>query len=215
MVVDGAGSRAEARDINVNHPLQFGGLTIFQSSYQQLEEGARARLRIVDRASGAGRELLIGAGEKIEAAEGLSYSMVDHRRTSPASARPSRYSAKRTGSARRSSGLRQGARRFRRAQPRRPLCLSFTGLRGCTRPGCQIARDPSTPIIYAGCFFLFAGCAIAFYTAHKRIWVRITSSGVEIGGAAHRNADAFRLEFEEICERIGLQAEDQGAARAA
>lgn len=81
--------------------------------------------------------------------------------------------------------------------------------------GLQIARDPSTPIIYAGCFFLFVGCAIAFYTAHKRIWARVTPAGVELGGAAHRNADAFRLELEEICAGIGLEAPKQGAARAA
>ena len=206
VVVDGQGRELKHATINVNHPLQFGGLTIFQSSYQQLEEGARARLRIVDRASGAVRELLIGAGEKIEAAEGLSYSIVDHRQDF--------------------AGLGEAVQVLREEDGKRPakfwsfarapegfdarnradrFAVSFAGTAQLYATGLQIARDPSTPIIYAGCFFLFAGCAIAFYTAHKRIWVCITSSGVEIGGAAHRNADAFRLEFEEICERIGLQ----------
>jgi hypothetical protein len=36
-----------------------------------------------------------------------------------------------------------------------------------------------------------------------------------LGGAAHCNADAFRLELEEICAGIGLEAPKQGAARAA
>ena len=59
-----------------------------------------------------------------------------------------------------------------------------------------------------------SAAGFAFYTAHKRIWARITSAGVEMG-AAHRNADAFRLEFESICAAVGLQGGQQAEALAA
>jgi hypothetical protein len=65
------------------------------------------------------------------------------------------------------------------------------------------------------CFFLFAGCGIAFSTSHKRVWARVTVEAVELGGAAHRNADGFRIEFEEICASIGLRASDSTADLAA
>lgn len=216
VVLDDQGRELKRATINVNHPLQFGGLTIFQSSYQQLEEGARARLRFVDNASGAGREILLAAGEKVEAADGLNYSVVDHRDDF--------------------AGLGEAVQVLREENGKRPatfwsfakapegfdarnrsdrFAVSFAGTAQMYATGLQIARDPSTPIIYAGCFFLFAGCAIAFYTAHKRIWARVTSSGVELAGAAHRNADAFRLEFEAICANIGLDAQEQVTARAA
>ncbi len=85
------------------------------------------------------------------------------------------------------------------------FAIEFRGLAQMYATGLQIARDPSTPIIYLGCFFLFVGCAIAFYTAHKRIWVRVEKGTVKLGGAAHRNGDGFRTEFEQLCAELGLE----------
>ena len=210
VVLDGQGNELKRATINVNHPLQFGGLTIFQSSYQPLEEGTRARLRVVDNASGAAQEALLAPGDKLEAADGLTYSLVDYQENF--------------------AGLGEAVQVLREEEGRRPakfwvfarapagfdarnrsdrFALSFSGMAQMYATGLQIARDPSTPIVYLGCFFLFVGCGIAFYAAHKRIWARVTPAGVEMGGAAHRNADAFRLEFESICAAVGLQGAAQ------
>lgn len=216
VVLDGEGRELKRATINVNHPLQFGGLTIFQSSYQPMEEGVRARLRIVGAATGAARDVLVAPGEKIEAEEGLTYSVADWRED---------Y-----------AGLGEAVQVLREEEGKRPtrfwafvkapegfdarnrpdrFALSFAGTAQRYATGLQIARDPSTPMIYAGCFFLFVGCGIAFYTAHKRVWARLTPAGVELGAAAHRNADAFRLELETICASVGLHDLEQAPARAA
>ncbi|HZR09849.1 MAG TPA: cytochrome c biogenesis protein ResB [Myxococcales bacterium] len=216
VVLDGQGNELKRATINVNHPLQFGGLTIFQSSYQQLEEGLRARVRIVDSGSGASRVLLVAPGEKIEAAEGLTYSIVDHRADFAGLGEAVQVLREENGKpAGKFWSFAKAPEGFDARNRADRFAVSFAGTAQLYATGLQIARDPSTPIIYAGCFFLFAGCAIAFYTAHKRIWARVSSSGVAIGGAAHRNADAFRVEFEDICARIGLGAGRQGPARAA
>jgi cytochrome c biogenesis protein len=70
--------------------------------------------------------------------------------------------------------------------------------------GLQIARDPSTPVVYAGCFLLFCGIGIAFYTSHKRVWVQLREGRIALGGAAHRNAESFGREFAELCEALGV-----------
>ena len=80
--------------------------------------------------------------------------------------------------------------------------------------GLQIARDPSTPVVYTGCFLLFFGIGIAFYTSHKRIWVQLRDGTIALGGAAHRNAESFGREFEELCEALGVPGRI-GAERAA
>jgi cytochrome c biogenesis protein len=215
VLLDGQGRELKRGTINVNHPLQYAGLTLFQSSYQPVEEGSRARVRIVDRKSGEGQDLMVAAGEKIEAAEGLSYSVADYREDF--------------------AGLGAAVQVVREEQGHKParfwifakappdfdahnradrFALSFSGMAQLYATGLQIARDPSTPIIYLGCFFLFAGCGIAFYTSHKRVWARVTPAGVELGGAAHRNADSFRVEFEEISAAVGLAANNAPARSA-
>jgi cytochrome c biogenesis protein len=216
VALDDQGNELKRATINVNHPLRIRGLTIFQSSYQPLEDGARARLRLLDRQSGEAADLLLSPGEKIEAADGLTYTVVD---TSEDFAnlgeavqvlreeegkRPSRFWV--FAKAPQGFDARNRADRF---------SLSFSGTAQLYATGLQIARDPSTPIVYLGCFFLFLGCGIAFYTSHKRIWARVTGSGVELGGAAHRNADAFRLELESICAAVGLDAAGPAHALAA
>jgi cytochrome c biogenesis protein len=204
VVLDAQGNEVKRATINVNHPLQYGGVTIFQSSYQALEEGSRARLRFVDNASGSAKELLLAPGEKVEA-DGLTYSVTDYREDfagmgeavqvlrEEEGKRPSRFWV-----------FRKAPDGFdARNRPDR-FALSFAGTAQLYATGLQIARDPSTPIVYAGCFLLFLGCGIAFYTSHKRVWARITPACVQLGAAAHRNAEAFRTEFESICASIGL-----------
>ncbi len=214
VLLDGEGRELKRGTINVNHPLQYAGLTIFQSSYQQLEDGPKARVVFVE-PDGTRHEMDVSAGEKVDAGEGLSYTLVDYRED---------Y----TGQGPAVQVLREEDGRratkfwvFTKAPPgwdakNRPdrLAIEFSGMRDLYATGLQIARDPSTPIVYAGCFFLFLGCAIAFYTSHKRIWARVTKSRVELGAAAHRNADGFRLEFEDICAKV-LKAPAKPAAKAA
>ncbi len=216
VVLDEQGNELERATINVNHPLHVGGLTIFQSSYQPLEEGPRARLRIADVASGNAQQVLLAPGEKVEAADGLTYSVVDYQEDFAGlgeavqvlreedGKRPTRFWV----FAKAPEGFDGRNRRDR-------FALSFSGLAQLYATGVQIAHDPSTPIVYLGCFFLFLGCGIAFYTAHKRVWARIAPGRVELAGAAHRNADAFRLEFESICAAVGLEAAKDAKALAA
>jgi cytochrome c biogenesis protein len=215
VLLDGEGRELKRGTVNVNHPLQYAGLTIFQSSYQPIEDRARARLRFVERATGVAHDVMAAAGEKIDAAEGLSYTAVDYRDDFAGMGSAVQVQREEQGHratkfwlfAKAPAGFDERNRGDR-------FALSFAGTAQLHATGLQIARDPSTPIIYLGCFFLFAGCGIAFYTSHKRIWARMTAAGVELGGAAHRNADSFRIEFEDICKAVGLARED-APARAA
>jgi len=189
--------------ITVNHPLRYGGLTFYQASYAQLEEGQRARIVLRDRATGKAREMMVAAGESIDAADGLSYQLVtynpDFAGLGPA------VQVMRSEDGRSSSfwvfakdaGFdgRNRADRF---------AFSFDRLAPLYATGLQIARDPSTPIVYLGCFLLFAGIGIAFYTSHKRVWAQEAPGKLALAGASHRNAEAFGREFGELRAELGL-----------
>ena len=204
--------------INVNHPLRYGGLTIYQASYQKLDEQSRAKMTLIDKASGQKRDLLVGPGEPIDAADGLRYSVVDYNENfsglGPA-AQVLRTEIK-AGQAFPAEGAPpKGAKTttfwvFAKA----PLfdldnrddrfAFSFAQLQPLYATGLQIAKDPSTPIIYLGCFLLFAGIGIAFYTAHKRVWVKLDGAKVALGGASHRNGEVFGDDFDALCGELGL-----------
>jgi cytochrome c biogenesis protein len=183
--------------ITVNHPLRFGGLTFYQASYAQLDEGQRAKLALRDRATGETRPLMLAPGEPLQAAEGLTYRVVEHNPDfgglGPA------VQMVRTEDGKRSTFwvFAKDPGFDARNRPDR-FNFSFERLAPLYATGLQIARDPSTPVVYLGCFLLFAGIGIAFYTSHKRIWVQAGLGKVALGGASHRNAEAFSREFGEI-----------------
>ena len=91
----------------------------------------------------------------------------------------------------------------RRNRPDR-FAFSFERLTPLYATGLQIARDPSTPIVYTGCFLLFLGIGIAFYTSHKRVWAQVSQGRLALGGASHRNPEAFSHEFAGLRAELGL-----------
>ena len=208
VVYEDLGSREPGREltratITVNHPLRYGGLTFYQASYAQLEDGQRAKVVLRDRASRTTREMMVSADEVIEGAEGLTYRLVEYSQDF-AGLGPA-VQVVRTEDGRRSSfwvfardsgfDARNRADRF---------SFSFERLAPLYATGLQIARDPSTPVVYAGCFLLFAGIGIAFYTSHKRVWVQVAAGKVALGGASHRNAEAFGREFAQLRQDLSL-----------
>ncbi len=231
---DGTAGQLLAREtITVNHPLRYAGLTFYQASYQQLEEGMRARVKVLDKATGAEVERVAAPGEPIEAAEGLSYQVVDYqedfaglgpavqvvRAEEPPGSRPE---AGPDGRMRPSKGAKISsfwvfARRpdFDRDNRDDRFAFRFDRLTQFYATGLQIARDPSTPVVYSGCFLLFIGIGIAFYTSHKRVWAQLRDGKLALGGAAHRNAEAFGREFDELCQALGVPAPGGGARAAA
>jgi cytochrome c biogenesis protein len=206
VVYQDLGSREPGRElaratISVNHPLRYGGLTFYQASYAQLEEGQRAKIGVRDQVTGRTRELMVAAGETIDAAEGLNYQLVAHN-PDYAGLGPA-VEVLRTEDGRTSSFwvFANDPGFDARNRPDR-FSFSFERLSPLYATGLQIARDPSTPVVYLGCFLLFAGIGISFYTSHKRIWAQAASGKVALGGASHRNAEAFGREFASLREQI-------------
>jgi cytochrome c biogenesis protein len=196
-----AGAELARATITVNHPLRFGGLTFYQASYVQLDEGERAKISLRDRATGESRSLMVGAGEPIDAAEGLRYQVVDY--NPDFSGLGPAVQVVRVEDGKRSSFwvFAKDPGFDGRNRPDR-FSFSFERLAPLYATGLQIARDPSTPVIYLGCFLLFAGIGIAFYTSHKRIWAHAAGGKLALGGASHRNAESFSREFGEIREEL-------------
>ena len=225
------GRTLATKTITVNDPLKFGGLTFYQASYRQLEEGARARVALIDKATSREKDFFVSAGDPIDAADGLSFQLVDYQEDyagmGPA-VQVVRTEEPAGGAAAASAGpvapTAMGPRKIPSPQAKlssfwvfakKPdfdrdnrtdrFALRFVKVAPLYATGLQIARDPSIPIIYTGCFLIFAGLFVAFYTSHKRLWIRVDAGRIALGGAAHRNQEVFSREFEKLCEDLQMK----------
>ncbi len=165
----------------------------------------RARVRVRDRATGKSRELMLGAGEPFQAAEGLSYQLTDYNQDF-AGLGPAVQVLRTEDKQQKSFWVFARDADFDRRNRDDRFSFGFDRLAPLYATGLQIARDPSTPFVYTGCFLLFFGIGIAFYTSHKRIWAQVAQGKVALGGASHRNAEAFSREFEDVSAALGLSA---------
>ncbi len=204
---DGTPGRELKREtISVNHPLKWAGLTFYQASYRQLDEGMKAKVKLLDKVARTGRELLVGAGDKIGAAEGLTYQLTDYQEDFASLGPAVQVLRTEDGKAGGTNSFWVFSRApdFDRDNRDDRFAFQFDRLAPFFATGLQIARDPSTPVVYTGCFMLFLGIGIAFYTSHKRIWAKVQDGRVALGGAAHRNAESFSQEFDDLCAGLGL-----------
>src|SRR5689334_6818430 len=187
VVYEDLGSREPGRElarasITVNRPLRYGGLTFYQASYAQLEQGQRAKIAMRDRATGKVREMMVAAGDAIDAAQGLTYRLLDY--SADFAGLGPAVQVERIEDGRKSSFwvFAKDAGFDGRNRPDR-FAFAFDRLAPLYATGLQIARDPSTPIVYLGCFLLFAGIGVAFYTSHKRVWAQVSAGKLSLGGA--------------------------------
>lgn len=64
--------------------------------------------------------------------------------------------------------------------------------------GLQISYDPGLPIIWAGCLLMVVGMFLSFYLPFKRVWVKVSAQGVEMGGRSYKDRADFEKEFEQL-----------------
>ena len=76
--------------------------------------------------------------------------------------------------------------------------IKSTNIRQYT--GLQVAWDPGVNVVWLACIVMILGLYIAFFVAHKRVWVRVDldsgDTAVLIAGTSNRNPATFEREFE-------------------
>ncbi len=72
--------------------------------------------------------------------------------------------------------------------------------------GLQVAKDPGVWIVYFGCGLMLAGLYIAFFLAHKRIWLIVSQHDnqtlVDLKATTNKNKPAFATQFEKLSEAL-------------
>ncbi len=76
--------------------------------------------------------------------------------------------------------------------------------------GLQVAKDPGVWVVWLGCLLMVIGIYVAFLISHRRIWVRIESDHVVIGGNASKHPTAFQTDFERLAAKLKSHLATEG-----
>ncbi|MBW2306115.1 MAG: cytochrome c biogenesis protein ResB [Deltaproteobacteria bacterium] len=202
------------RDVRVNHPLVYRGITFYQSSYGNAGP-PRFELEIRNRQDGPSEVKRVKFQQTFSPSTGDgAFRIVDYRE-----------SVMGRGPAVRIAHFRDSRRAgdfwvFRGAPTTRDLdgnSWTFV-LNGVHQPrftGLQVARDPGVWMVWIGSTLMVIGMMVAFFMSHRKIWVRITpekkGSRILLAGRSTRNPISFHKEFERIAGLFSSMAPDKKA----
>ncbi len=208
------GKEVLTKQIEVNKPLKYKGVTVYQSSYGQLDNFNNG-VAILDAKGpgGASETMRLKIGESIKMpGTGATVKLVDF---NPAlafdeSGRPYAYAHMMNNPAvevQINSGDTKAYKWILKRYPQTwslgdGSILKLKEFWGVQYTGLQVRRDPGVWIVYLGCLMLGLGLFVAFFMSHRRIWVRIVN---EKGGAkaiiaasANKNRYAFERQIEKL-----------------
>jgi len=66
--------------------------------------------------------------------------------------------------------------------------------------GLQLTKDPGVWIVWTGCFMLTLGCCLIFFMSHQRLWIKVEPKkdeyAVTMAGTSNKNQESFKRTFE-------------------
>jgi cytochrome c biogenesis protein len=80
--------------------------------------------------------------------------------------------------------------------------VEFVDYWGVQYTGLQVRKDPGVLIVYLGCIIMALGLYVTFFMSHRRVWIAVVEekggSKVLIGASANRNRAAFEHKIEKL-----------------
>ncbi len=198
------GQEVQKAVLMVNHPAERHGIDFYQASYGQsvtklsanfIRDGqtqtvALAHGQWTDLAGG-GKALLIEARPEVNMG-GMYKGPVARVGYQPPQGEPVALTAFQAGA---KVPMRGG-----------PVSVEILELESTPYSGIQVKYDPGVWLIWVGCTLMVAGFVVAFYFAHRKVWLRLTPAGkgrcrIEIAGSTNKN----RLGLTRLLERLSAR----------
>ncbi len=204
----------------VNHPITFGGISFYQSSYGTIpgmvrlkisREGARPETWAMDVEQGKTTPLpgTTAQFEVLRVDENLKGMM------GPAallSVKTAQGEEMQFWIFQRLEMLRQ---RFPEAMFKAPILnpslfkpytFSLEKLETRYYTGLQVNKDPGVSLVWIGCFLMVGGFFVTFFTSHRRVWVCVSKSKgkakISVAGRANKNPVGMEKELELVTHKL-------------
>jgi cytochrome c biogenesis protein len=197
------------KDIIVNDPLRYGGISIFQSSYGTLPAGA-AVLSFTSRETGMVYTKKAAIGAEITLPENFgTFVLTELRRQALFRGHP-------VGDALVGRLTPPGGSpeevvlpiRFPTFDKMRKghVVIAVDEVKEKYYTGLQVNKDPGVWVVYAGFVLMIVGCFVTFFTAHQQVAVAARSLGtgsrVTVTGTANKNKAAVESRVERLAAAL-------------
>lgn len=200
MVIDPVRETPLQKSIVVNDPLDYAGLTFYQSSYEPLQE---FMLTIRDQTNGEEKLFRILAGQQFAWPDtDISFGIINLMSNQQGMAQRIKVWFTDGGEAEPSVFWMGDKQAVEVERPGRKFTVHARQLYAT---GLQVAKDPGVWTVYLGCALMLVGLYVAFFLSHQRLWVYITPGGsggqgsnILVSGASNKNRLAFDRRFEAL-----------------
>jgi len=184
----------------VNDPLDYKGLTFYQSSYQGYDEFL---IRLKNQTTQEERMFRVPPKRKMVWPQaGITFGIINYQPPNPWG----QYGLKiwfSDGKGAPSQFLLDGSREVVVEREDASYLISSKQF---FATGLQIAKDPGVWYVYIGCTMMLLGLTLAFFLSHKRIWVRVTNDGKRskllVAGTSNKNKVGFEKNFEALVAKL-------------
>jgi len=191
------GKEVLKKDIEVNDPLIYKGITFYQSSYQPYQDFI---INLKNNATGVSKSSITPSREQISWEEGgVRFGIINMMTRGEAvqklkiwftddQAEPSTF----------------WIEPDREAIIKRPTGEYTLSAKQLYATGLQVSKDPGVWWVYIGCGLMLIGLLVAFFMSHRKIWALIYDENgkttVLFAGSAHKNKVGFEKTFESLTD---------------
>jgi len=211
-VIDGGQVVKDKRPIIVNDPLNYKGITFYQSSYGPAGDPSfNFRVRVRD--TGESLEMTARQGQRVELPGGGGFRVVDFTEQFQNFGAAARIEVFPPNGAPRSFVVLKAFPDFD-LQRGGDYAFTLVDFQQRFYTGLQVAKDPGVWIVWLGCALMVVGSIVAFFLSHRRLWITIRpvgdKTGIKVGGSAHRNQPAFEIFFDEFKKKLKAEISAKG-----
>lgn len=193
----------------VNDPLQYKGITFYQSSYGNLGEHEF----VISEPDGSNPQTIkISNNGAIRLPDGSSMTIQqttpDISQFQPGVSGPAAQVQVHTPTGEHKSFIvysNNPARNGMNLAASGGKLLQYAGGEEVIYTGLQVAKDPGVWTVWFGCALMIAGIYIAFFMSHRRIWVRVENGTITVGGNASKNQGGFQLYMDQLLAKLKQQ----------
>ncbi len=199
-IVDQGEVKIDHRPIVVNDPLNYKGLTFYQSSYGPAGDGAVA-IKVKVRGEEKNDAFTLERGDEVALPNGDKVRLVDFSPTFRNFGPAARLEVVPEAGVKRVVTVFKNFAKFDEERNGKYI-FTLVDFKQMYYTGLQVTKDPGVWVVWLGCTMLVLGCVVAFFMSHRRLWVVINDQkgkvGVRLVGSAHRNQPAYELYFDEL-----------------
>jgi cytochrome c biogenesis protein len=201
LVVVKDGQEVLKKSIEVNSPLQYGGLTFYQSSYQGFDDALV--VEIENATSQAQKKFLVNYGRSAEwPDEKLTFGLINRMRDGGMGRLRYKVWLKAGEQAPMQFWVNQG----QSVLVERPNGNYVLSLRPLYATGLQVTKDPGVWYVYLGCALMLIGLYVAFFLSHRKVWLYISASGsrstLQVTGTSNKNKIGFENDFAALVAKL-------------